>query len=276
MYIGSLTSYPLRLPYIIPVLKTIVKQTHKLEKILLVLSLEEFPNKEKDIEKINSKLNLFLDKNNIEILWCDKNLRAYKKLLYTIKKYPNEHIFTFDDDIKYPKSVVKKIIQISNKYPNTIVVGHEDAKMFNNTKKDFFRYQLFSFKSNNNPCYNNTITGAFCCYYPPNSLGKEVLNIKKAFKVSKICDDLWFWVHAVLKGTKISFVKYHLGWRILFKEVKISQKNPFTLHKIHGNNNNSGSNLYVMQKYFKLYPQVRKILEEEVGKIWQEPFAWQK
>ena len=71
--IVSLTSYPARIPYIKYTLYTLLMQSYKPNQILLWLSKEEFPNKEKDLpqellefvnnETIKEALSLCIGKN---------------------------------------------------------------------------------------------------------------------------------------------------------------------------------------------------------------------
>jgi len=66
--------------------------------IVLVLSEEEFSNKENDLP---DELLLFLKHNLIEILWVGKNYKAFKKILFTMNKYRNVPIISADDDCVY-------------------------------------------------------------------------------------------------------------------------------------------------------------------------------
>lgn len=64
--------------------------------IVLVLSEEEFQNREKDLPK---ELLSLLDR--IEILWVYKNYKAFKKILFTMDKYRDVPIISADDDCIY-------------------------------------------------------------------------------------------------------------------------------------------------------------------------------
>lgn len=65
--------------------------------IVLVLSEDEFPNKEKDLPKYI----LQLEQIRIEILWVKKNYKTLKKVLFTMQKYPDVPIISADDDHIY-------------------------------------------------------------------------------------------------------------------------------------------------------------------------------
>ena len=66
--------------------------------IVLVLSEEEFPQKEKELP---TNLRLFIDNDLIEILWVYKNYKAFKKILFTMDKYQDVPIISADDDCIY-------------------------------------------------------------------------------------------------------------------------------------------------------------------------------
>ena len=84
---------------------SLFNQDYKDYKIVLTLSLEEFPKKH-----IPWTLNLLRSKG-LEILWCDQNLKSFKKLLPIKKKYPESLIVTFDDDIYYEPWRLKYLIE---------------------------------------------------------------------------------------------------------------------------------------------------------------------
>ena len=66
--------------------------------IVLVLSEEEFPKKEKELPE---NLTLFIENELIEILWIYKNYKSIKKILFTMNKYRNVPIISADDDCIY-------------------------------------------------------------------------------------------------------------------------------------------------------------------------------
>ena len=47
--------------------------------------------------------------------------------------------------------------------------------------------------------------------YPPKSLYKDVLDVKKFTKFAPTNDDIWFWCMAILNGFKIKFIEKHIS-----------------------------------------------------------------
>lgn len=80
------------------------QETNIRYKVVMVLSEEEFPLKEKELPKELVLFNKTID--NFEILWTYKNTKALKKLNPTINKYPNLPIITLDDDMLIEKNII--------------------------------------------------------------------------------------------------------------------------------------------------------------------------
>ena len=67
--------------------------------IVLNLTTQEFPNKEKDLP---DDIRLLVDNDLIEILWIEKDYKVLMKTLFAINKYRNVPVISADDD-NYPK-----------------------------------------------------------------------------------------------------------------------------------------------------------------------------
>lgn len=173
----SLTTWRGRInhPDVPKVLFSIFRQKTQYKfKVVLVLSEEEFPEKD---AAIPSEIKMFVDNGLLEIIWTVDNLKAYKKLYPTMKKYPNVPIMTTDDDIFLESTCVETFMNQHKNTPNTILTegGH-------------------SFMA-----HDEIVTGVFRLF-PPNSL----LDVDPSY--FKICynaceDDAYLAVLAKLKGT---------------------------------------------------------------------------
>ena len=116
----SMTSYPARINGVAAVWKTILDQTISREKYhcVLVLAEPEFPNK-----KIPADLKKLVDNGDIELIWYPKNIKSHKKLMPTLKKYPDNPILVVDDDIKREKTWVELFMKDHEAHPNDIIAG---------------------------------------------------------------------------------------------------------------------------------------------------------
>ena len=66
--------------------------------IVLVLSISEFPRK---INDLPNSIQKYIDERKIEIIWVEKNYKAFKKVLFTMDAYRNVPVISADDDYKY-------------------------------------------------------------------------------------------------------------------------------------------------------------------------------
>lgn len=118
--IVSLTSFPQRITYVKQVVKSIIDTNidKEIYKLVVVLSTEEFINKENDLPE---DLVNYCNDNNIEILWYNRNIRSHKKLIPVIKKYPSLPVLVIDDDIIRTPEWFKMFINDRRKYPEDIL-----------------------------------------------------------------------------------------------------------------------------------------------------------
>ena len=77
--------------------------------IVLTLSSEEFPNQLNELPKDLQKLYQL---GLIEIIWCKKNVRSFKKILFAMHKYPEVPIISADDDCLYKYNYAEELYSI--------------------------------------------------------------------------------------------------------------------------------------------------------------------
>ena len=85
--IVSLTSFPVRIGKLDRVIRALFEQSLQPRKIVLYLSLDEFP------DRVLPKQLTALEDDRFEIRFVEGNLRPYKKLLYALADFPrgNDH-----------------------------------------------------------------------------------------------------------------------------------------------------------------------------------------
>ncbi|MEI0486191.1 glycosyltransferase [Brachyspira intermedia] len=200
----SLTSYPQRMQTLDVTLYSFLDQTIKPDKIVLWLSYEEFPNLERDIP--NHILNM--KKFGIEIEFC-KNLRSYNKLLYSLKKYPNDIIVVADDDMYYPHDWLKLLYNsyLENK---NVVHCHRAIKISFDDKNNPTPYKSWSAIYSQELSYKNFCTGVGGVLYKPSFFYKDVFNEELFLSLCPTEDDMWFWAMIVLNDIKIKVVKNNI------------------------------------------------------------------
>lgn len=122
--IVTMTSWKKRIQYVSKTIYMMERQSLIPDKIILNLSTDEFPNKEKELPKDLVLLADSLD--NFEIYWVKTNTRAFKKFIPTLGRYFNEDcwILTVDDDYYYNRDYVSMMVETAEKYyPNCITPG---------------------------------------------------------------------------------------------------------------------------------------------------------
>ena len=98
----SLTSFPVRIGKLHRVIRGLLAQSLQPRKIVLYLSLEEFP------DRALPKELMALTSDRFEIRFVEGNLRPYKKLLYALADFPRATILTVDDDNLYPSDCLAR------------------------------------------------------------------------------------------------------------------------------------------------------------------------
>ncbi|WP_081445699.1 glycosyltransferase [Brachyspira pilosicoli] len=203
--IVSLTSFPQRIYDIDVVLFSLINQTIKPDKIILWLSIEEFPNLEKDVPLHILNMRKF----GIEIEFC-KDIKSYKKLIYALKKYPNDIIVTADDDIYYEYNWLEKLYNAYLENPNYIYC-HRSRKILIDDDKNILpliKWQNNYFGNKNiEPSYRNYFTTGGGILSKSLFFNNEIFNEELFMKLAPLDDDKWFFVMALLNDTKISIVK---------------------------------------------------------------------
>ena len=94
--------------------------------IVLVLSEEEFPNGLSDLPQTI----LQLENDYIEILWVKKNYKTLKKVIFTMKEYPDVPVISADDDHIYMFNYAEKLYETYQKTLAPIVTA--DVQDFRN------------------------------------------------------------------------------------------------------------------------------------------------
>ena len=226
--IVSLTSFPFRIPTLHITINSILNQTMKPDKIILQLSEDEFPNKEKDLPENL----LILREKGLIINWNKGNIKSYKKLIPTLKQYPEAVIITVDDDFIYDKNLVKRLWKAYQENPK-LIHCHRTTKF--SLKKDG-TFKVKGVQWYKKPSFANKLVGCGGVLYPPNILYKDITNEELFTSLAPTNDDIWFWLMAVMNNVRINVVDKNIPRP---KEIETTKGGP-CLTKI----NDHGENLF--------------------------------
>lgn len=184
----SLTTWKARIYTVAKTLFSLIKHCPNYH-IVLVLSTEEFPQLERELPKI---LTAFVNKKLIEILWVKKNYKSFKKILFTMNKYPTLPIISADDDCIYTYNYADALY---NKWLQN--------------KKSICTYKLFKY-------YKLRFQHGPAAIYPPNCFGDSGIqnlndNILKTYH-----DDVYYGILALKR--KISIVEVNKDVPYIFHD----------------------------------------------------------
>ena len=174
--IVSLTSWKGRINTVSKTIFSIYTQCNC--KIVLTLSEEEFPGKEKELPM---DLMTFVNEGIVEILWVKENVKCFKKILYTMDKYREVPIVSADDDCIYTENYVKILYE-----------------KWLTDKKSMWTYVIDTatrvFKFGHGPA----------CIYPPYCFGENGLKfIKNPEILRTLHDDIYYGILANKLGIEV-------------------------------------------------------------------------
>jgi hypothetical protein len=172
-----------------------MRQSFKPDKIILWLAEEQFP------DKVLPESLLCLKKRGLTIEFCE-DLKSHKKYFFAMKNYPNEYLITLDDDLYYPRHVLKNVVNLSRKFPKYIVANRAHRITYKN--REILPYRKWNHNvTTTKPSHLLVATGGAGVLYSPGTLHTDVFD-KNLFK--EICyhaDDLWLKVMALKNGTPV-------------------------------------------------------------------------
>lgn len=184
----SLTSWKGRVydvSFLIVLLSMLEQKTAFNYKVVLVLSSDEFQNKEQDLPQRLLELADVCD--YFELLWTKENTKAYKKYFPVRRKYPDENICILDDDSTLHDNFVESFCTLLKQNPDRMIIGTNH------------------FLLNDSRTIVHTRFGAAC--FRPNSL----YNLDETFGRRYFLDhdDEFYLFLSVLNGTKSVCLDIH-------------------------------------------------------------------
>lgn len=250
--IVSLTSFPARILTAHYSINTLLQQAFKPDRVILWLAKTQFPNLENDLPEDILRLKEF----GLEIRWCEKDIKSYKKLIPSLKEFPNDIIVTADDDIYYEKDWLGSLYKKHHLFPKYIIsqrirnlaIKNDRIVTLSGNKSERLDYST--------PKYLYQMFGGTGVLYPPKSLYHDIFNETSALKLLPTNDDVYFWAMAVLNRTKIAVAKGLKGdlYQMDLKESSLSRIN---------NEIEKDKNKNPFQIIIQAYPEIFKILKED-------------
>lgn len=110
----SLTTYSQRIDNIPIVLDTVFNQSLLPDFVILNLAYDEVVPKD---------VRTYIQRHEVVVNRVP-DTKVYKKLIPTLRNYPNDCIITIDDDFIYPKGMIEDFMNIHEKYPHNPISGN--------------------------------------------------------------------------------------------------------------------------------------------------------
>ncbi len=115
--IVSLTTWKARFDNIPGVLDSIFAQTLPPDKLILNLAFDEV---------VPDSLQQYLDRHAVEINRVP-DTKVYKKLIPTLRKYPEACVVSIDDDWLYPPQMLEEFMRIHQQNPDSPISGNQES-----------------------------------------------------------------------------------------------------------------------------------------------------
>ena len=201
----SLTSYPARIDTVHLTIRSILRQTVQADKILLWLSIEEFPNKYADLPK---SLLLIKEEPQFMICWVDENLKSHKKYYYALQNYRDDIVITVDDDMYYEPAMIETLLKSYKTHPTSI--SARNTHRIYASKDVIAPYCTWSSKLDeceDTESMNLCAIGVGGILYPPGCSHTDWFRKEQIYTLAENQDDIWLKFQEVRLGIPVVYVK---------------------------------------------------------------------
>ncbi|WP_456786652.1 hypothetical protein [Cellulomonas sp. P5_C5] len=190
----SLTSFPARVGRVWLTVCSLLDQTERPQKVVLVLSRPEFPTDDlpRRLQRLQSR--------GLEIRFVEGNARSYKKLVPVLDAYPDEVIVTADDDVLYPRWWLDRLVSAHRSTPE-MIVGHRGTEILLDGDRAAAPYVDWPRAALATEPHRVFLTGVGGILYPVGSLSSVVTDQELATELCPTADDIWFKAMGLLHGT---------------------------------------------------------------------------
>lgn len=205
--IVSLTSFPKRIEKVDKVIKTLLIQSKKPDRIILWLSKKEFPKLDNDLPVQLTTLKRY----GLQIRWVEEDLKPHKKYYYAMQEFPNDIVITVDDDMYYHSELVEALYNSYISHPNAISCARVNLICCNEQNVIAYREwkKNFSFFVDME-AMDLLPVGCGGVLYPPSCFDvKRLCDIDNIQHNCLFQDDLWLKVNELIEGIPTVLVTEH-------------------------------------------------------------------
>ncbi|MBO5816445.1 MAG: glycosyltransferase [Paludibacteraceae bacterium] len=199
--IVSLTSYGERVLSSVPyAIYSIFNQTKLPNRIVLWLDNEHW--NDDNIPKALKRLK----QSGLEIYYCD-DIRSYKKLIPSLKMFPDNPIIVIDDDFYYNKNFVNWMVEAYENSDKKTVFATWGCipQKINGKYIPYSQWKDCRFGNKNSEI---SLFGGGSIY-PPNIFDSEITREDLFMKLCPTADDIWFWAQEKRLGITTKLTDYN-------------------------------------------------------------------
>jgi hypothetical protein len=195
----TLTSYPPRFRLLHFNLMSLLNQTVTTDRVVLWIAEED---KGLLPEKVHG-----LTRHGLEIRYTSQ-LRSFKKLVPSLRAFPNAFLVTADDDVVYPDDWLESLVGGYDPDAPTIVCRR--AHRVVRRDAGFAPYLKWEMNVTDHQSSQSSAdllpVGIGGILYPPHSLHADVVDAHVFMRLCPQADDLWFWWMGRRTGTRVKRV----------------------------------------------------------------------
>ena len=251
----SFTTYKNRLltTAVNEMIDSLLNQTIYPFKIVMTLFTE-------DVQYINNYIQSLIDKNIIELIVVNIDIKSHKKYFYTMQKYKNYPIITVDDDIIYENTTIESLLKSYLLYPNYISARRVHKMLFD-SKNRLMPYQKWKKEYNEElkPSFYLFATGGAGTLYPPNILNISNVLLPEIYKCLN-ADDVYLKYLEIKNKIKTVYVKNNRPMGYPNYDPIVQEKALYNTNKFENDKYIKLFNIVYPQKKYKIFSIVLLVL----------------
>ncbi len=240
----SFTSWPGRINTIHVVMRSLLRQYYRADRIVLYLAKEQFPGGE---ESLPESLKEHINSGELIVKWCDEDLKSHKKYYYAMQDYPEDIIITVDDDEYLPRNAVEELVLCWLRCPDTVCARRTNLILYN-PEGEVLPYTDWIHGFRSEPYLSSMDLLAVGCngvLYPPKLLNLDMLLDMDGVKECIHADDLWLKSIELYDNIPVSVATN----KIELNHIKNTQEVAM-FHNINGALGGNDAQLENISKYF--------------------------
>lgn len=199
----SLTSFGQRIFDVPLAIESIMQGTVKPNHIVLWLSEEEFKGK-----PLPRMLELQIERG-LQVEFCE-DIRSYKKLIPSLKMFPDACIITIDDDAIYGSDLVERMVFAHRDNPNAVCACriHKVKLEKDHRPSSYLNWDhcIECYGESSNLFFPTTGGGVL---FPPGCFSQDVFDQDVFMEICRNADDVWFYAMRLM--TRVPVIQVYTG-----------------------------------------------------------------